>query len=169
MTSLTLAPLSYIIVSISGLHILQYENARGQISTGYNDKQKEIESQETGNQSVVTDKTHKTDSGNDDGIKSETKRTLQLLRSKRKFTNDSEILLVRKSYVSTNAKPQAPKAEYENRQIRENMAALSGNAANNEKHLEMENEIGLKSRMRENCTYGSVRGSRQAFHLIEQN
>ena len=29
----------------------------------------------------------------------------------------------------------------------------------------METDVGLKSRMRENCTYGSVRGSRQAFHL----
>ena len=25
----------------------------------------------------------------------------------------------------------------------------------------------MKSRMRENCTYGSVRGSRQAFHVIK--
>jgi len=28
----------------------------------------------------------------------------------------------------------------------------------------LETDVGLKSRMRENCTYGSVRGSRQAFH-----
>lgn len=28
----------------------------------------------------------------------------------------------------------------------------------------METEVGLKSRMRENRTYGSVRGDRQAFH-----
>ena len=29
----------------------------------------------------------------------------------------------------------------------------------------METDVGLKSRMRENRTYGSVRGSRQAFHM----
>lgn len=31
--------------------------------------------------------------------------------------------------------------------------------------MELETDVGLKSRMRENCTYGSVRGSRQAFHV----
>ncbi len=30
----------------------------------------------------------------------------------------------------------------------------------------MATEVGLKSRMRENRTYGSVRGSRQAFHVL---
>ena len=30
-------------------------------------------------------------------------------------------------------------------------------------YLELETDVDLKSRMRENCTYGSVRGSRQAF------
>ena len=29
----------------------------------------------------------------------------------------------------------------------------------------METDVGLKSRMRENCMYGSARGSRQAFHI----
>lgn len=31
--------------------------------------------------------------------------------------------------------------------------------------MELETDVGLKSRMQENCTYGSVRGSRQAFHV----
>ena len=29
----------------------------------------------------------------------------------------------------------------------------------------METDVGLKSRVRENCKHGSVRGSRQAFHI----
>lgn len=32
-------------------------------------------------------------------------------------------------------------------------------------HMELETDVGLKSRMRENRTYGSVRGIRQAFHF----
>ncbi len=35
-------------------------------------------------------------------------------------------------------------------------------------YMELETEAGLKSRMRENCTYGSVRGSRQAFHVLNK-
>ena len=35
----------------------------------------------------------------------------------------------------------------------------------NERYVELATEAGLKSRMRENRTYGSVRGDRQAFHI----
>src|SRR5690554_4588582 len=34
--------------------------------------------------------------------------------------------------------------------------------------MELETEDDLKSRMRENCTYGSVRGSRQAFLKLKK-
>ena len=38
-------------------------------------------------------------------------------------------------------------------------------AASDNRYLELESNDRLKSRMQENCTSGSVRGSRQAFHF----
>ena len=38
-------------------------------------------------------------------------------------------------------------------------------AASDDGYLELESNDCLKSRMQENCTSGSVRGSRQAFHF----
>ena len=46
------------------------------------------------------------------------------------------------------------------------MELLCERAALDNGYLELETEAGLKSRVRENCTHGSVRGSRQAFHKI---
>ena len=45
------------------------------------------------------------------------------------------------------------------------MEILCERTPSNNRYLELETDVGLKSRMRENCTYGSVRGSRQAFHV----
>ena len=45
------------------------------------------------------------------------------------------------------------------------MEILCERTTSNNRYLELETDVGLKSRMRENCTYGSVRGSRQAFHV----
>lgn len=45
------------------------------------------------------------------------------------------------------------------------MELLCHRTSFNERHLELETDVGLKSRMRENRTYGSVRGIRQAFHF----
>ena len=45
------------------------------------------------------------------------------------------------------------------------MELLCERTTPNNRYLELETDVGLKSRMRENCTYGSVRGSRQAFHV----
>lgn len=44
------------------------------------------------------------------------------------------------------------------------MEILCEGAAFDNGYMELETEAGLKSRVRENCTHGSVRGSRQAFH-----
>lgn len=41
-------------------------------------------------------------------------------------------------------------------------------AALEERYLELETDGGLNSRMRENRTYGSVRGVRQAFHFLNK-
>ena len=45
------------------------------------------------------------------------------------------------------------------------MELLCKRTTSDDRYLELETDVGLKSRMRENCTYGSVRGSRQAFHI----
>lgn len=45
------------------------------------------------------------------------------------------------------------------------MEILCERTTSNNRYLELETDVGLKSRMLENCTYGSVRGSRQAFHV----
>ena len=45
------------------------------------------------------------------------------------------------------------------------MELLREGAASDDGHLELAAKGCLKSRMRENRTSGSVRGSRQAFHL----
>jgi len=44
------------------------------------------------------------------------------------------------------------------------MKILCERATSDNRYLELETDVGLKSRMRENRTYGSVRGNRQAFH-----
>ena len=44
------------------------------------------------------------------------------------------------------------------------MEILCERATSDNRYLELETDVGLKSRMRENRTYGSVRGNRQAFH-----
>lgn len=45
------------------------------------------------------------------------------------------------------------------------MEILCERTTSNNRYLELETDVGLKSRMRENCLHGSVRGSRQAFHV----
>ena len=45
------------------------------------------------------------------------------------------------------------------------MELLCAKAASDNRYLELESNDRLKSRMQENCTSGSVRGSRQAFHF----
>ena len=47
------------------------------------------------------------------------------------------------------------------------MELLCERAALDNGYLELETEAGLKSRVRENRTHGSVRGSRQAFHKVK--
>lgn len=44
------------------------------------------------------------------------------------------------------------------------MGLLCERATFDNGYLELETEADLKSRVRENCTHGSVRGSGQAFH-----
>ena len=47
------------------------------------------------------------------------------------------------------------------------MGLLCGIAETDKRHLAVDTKDSLKSRMRENCTSGSVRGSRQAFHVYK--
>ena len=48
------------------------------------------------------------------------------------------------------------------------MGLLCEGATFDNEYMELENEAGFKSRVWENGTHGSVRGSRQAFHAINR-
>ena len=66
----------------------------------------------------------------------------------------------------SNVKQEKPEAEYVVHRFLTNLEALCEGTAPDKRHLELDTGVGLKSRMRENCTYGSVRGSRLAFHIL---
>lgn len=56
---------------------------------------------------------------------------------------------------------------YEMGHVSQDSGLLCEEAAPDKGYLELETDVGLKSRMRENRTYGSVRGSRQAIHTAK--
>lgn len=91
-------------------------------------------------------------------------RTLQLLRCKWEFPRNTEFLEVSEILHLPYAEQTSPEALHEIRQVSAYLELLRKRAALDEGYLELATEGCLKSRMRENCTSGSVRGSRQAFH-----
>lgn len=92
--------------------------------------------------------------------------TLQLLRSQRELSLDSQLLEVREICNLQDAESKGPEGEIQVRQISPGVELLRQGTAPDEGYLGMETDVGLKSCMRENRKYGSVRGSRQAFHNI---
>lgn len=62
------------------------------------------------------------------------------------------------------AEQTSPEALHEIRQVSAYLELLRKGAALDEGYLELATEGCLKSRMRENCTSSSVRGSRQTLH-----
>ena len=90
--------------------------------------------------------------------------TLQLLRSQWELSCDTDILEICKICHLQDAEPQRPEREISIQQISASMELLCERTALDNGYLELETEAGLKSRVRENRTHGSVRGSRQAFH-----
>ena len=114
---------------------------------------------------MAANEANKAYSGHDETHTAIVDRTLQLLRCKRQFSPDTELLEVRRIHVLPNAQSQTSKEEYDVEQIPKDMGLLCEEAARDEGHLELGTEAGLKSRMRENRTCGSVRGIRQAFHV----
>ena len=94
-------------------------------------------------------------------------RTLQLLRGKWEFSRNTELLEVSEILHLPYAEQTSPEALHEIRQVSAYLELLRKGAAPDEGYLELETEGCLKSRMRENRTSGSVRGSRQAFHVYK--
>ena len=92
-------------------------------------------------------------------------RALQLLRSERKLPCDTELLEVPQILHLPYAEQTPPETIHEVYEVSAYLELLCERAALNERHLELAAKGCLKSRMRENRTSGSVRGSRQAFHL----
>ena len=104
----------------------------------------------------------------DDGIAGGSHpRTLQLLRSKWEFPRNSEFLEVFKIRHLPYAEQTSPEAIHEIQQVSAYLELLREGTARDNEHLGLETKECLKSRMRENCTSGSVRGSRQAFHVYK--
>ena len=92
-------------------------------------------------------------------------RALQLLWGKRKLPCDTVLLEVSEILHLPYAESPRPKGKAEISEVFAYLELLREGAAFDDGHLELATEGCLKSRMRENRTSGSVRGSRQAFHV----
>ena len=76
-----------------------------------------------------------------------------------------ELLEISEARDLSDAEQKRPKGKVQVRKISESVELLHFRTSFDCRYLELESNDCLKSRMQENCTYGSVRGSRQAFHL----
>ena len=103
-------------------------------------------------------------SGNNENVSFHPPRTLQLLWSKREFSYHTELLEVQEILHLPSAEPPPPEALHEVQQVSTNLELLCQGAASDHGYLGLATEDCLKSRMRENRTSGSVRGSRQSLH-----
>lgn len=94
-------------------------------------------------------------------------RALQLLWGKWELPCNTELLEVSAILHLPYAEQASPEALHEIRHVSAYLELLRKGTALDEGYLELETEGCLKSRMRENRTSGSVRGSRQAFHVYK--
>ena len=102
-------------------------------------------------------------SGDDENDRFYPPRTLQLLWGKREFSCYTELLEIPEILHLQSAEPPPPEAIHEVQQVSTNLELLCQRAASDHRYLGLATKDYLKSRMRENCTSGSVRGSRQSL------
>ena len=100
---------------------------------------------------------------------SETARACQLLWHKRELKDGSKLLYVRQRNIHKDIASQRAEAPDKMGRLSENVGLLYQAAEGRSQHLGMMSKsmtihVCQKSRMRENRTYGSVRGSRQSLH-----
>ena len=100
-------------------------------------------------------------SGDDENDRFYPPRTLQLLWGKREFSCYTELLEIPEILHLQSAEPPPPEAIHEVQQVSTNLELLCQRAASDHRYLGLATKDYLKSRMRENRTSGSVRGSRQ--------
>ena len=102
-------------------------------------------------------------SGDDENDRFYPPRTLQLLWGKREFSCYTELLEIPEILHLQSAEPPPPEAIHEVQQVSTNLELLCQRAASDHRYLGLATKDYLKSRMRENRTSGSVRGSRQSL------
>jgi len=117
---------------------------------------------------MVKGEINETGSGNNEAAGSDYPRPLQLLRSEWKLPCDTELLEVSEVFHIPDAEPPGPKGKAEISEVSTNLELLHFRAAFDNGYLELETEGFLKSHMRENRTYGSVRGSDIPSRLINE-
>lgn len=128
-------------------------------------QQEETEGEEEGGKSVVKEEIDETGSRNNEAAGSDYPWPLQLLRSEWKLSCDTELLEVFEVFHIPDAEPPGPKGKVEISEVSTNLELLHFRTAFDDGYLELEPEGSLKSRMRENRMYGSVRGSDAPFAL----
>ena len=114
---------------------------------------------------MAENKADETACGNDEDTGSGNQRALQLLWSERKLPFDTKLLEISEIQHIPNAEQKRPERKVQVRKVSESVELLCIRTSFNDRYMGLVSNDCLKSCMRENCTYGSVRGSRQAFHL----
>jgi hypothetical protein len=137
-----------------------------QIPLRHADKQEETAIQETGSQGLVENEAHKAGSGNDEAHTVIVGGTLQLLWCNWELPYGSKLLEICPILMLSDVKQKKSEAKHAVHRFCSYMELLCEGTAPDKGHLEPGTGVGLKSRMRENRTYGSVRGNRQAFHVL---
>ena len=108
---------------------------------------------------MAEDQIDKAGSGNDEASGIDRSRALQLLWSQWELPGDTKLLEISAMRHLPDAKLPRSKGKVEISEVYTNLGLLHSGAASDNGYMELETEGFLKSRMRENRTYGSVRGS----------
>ena len=110
--------------------------------------------------------THETSGGNNEAAGGGNTWPLQLLRNKREFPRHTELLVLSQILHLPYVESPRSKGKVEVSEVSANLEILHSRSAPDSGYLELVTKDFLKSRMRENRTYGSVRGSDIPFRFL---
>lgn len=146
-----------------GFTFFNAKTRSGKYRLGVRTSNEEAEGEATGGQDMAQGTDAQASSGDDENDRFYPPRTLQLLWGKREFSCYTELLEIPEILHLQSAEPPPPEAIHEVQQVSTNLELLCQRAASDHRYLGLATKDYLKSRMRENRTSGSVRGSRQSL------
>lgn len=111
--------------------------------------------------------THETSGGNNEAACGGNTWPLQLLRNKREFPRHTELLVLSQILHLPYVESPRSKGKVEVSEVSANLEILHSRSTPDSGYLELVTKDFLKSRMRENRTYGSVRGSDIPLRFFE--